>query len=63
MQAYTIKRAAKRFGVDVDLLEKLAATMEPEDGLLWLHGHTGEGLYAFTEFGIENAAEQLRELH
>ena len=35
--------------------------MEPEDGVLWVLDDTEEGCCAFTEFGIENAAEQLRD--
>ena len=58
---YTIERAAEMLGVEVDLLAELAATMEPEDGCLWLHDHTEDGRYAFTDFGIENAAEQLSD--
>lgn len=58
---YTIERAAEILGVTVDLLEELAATMEPEDGRLWLHDHTEDGRYAFTDFGIKNAAEQLSD--
>jgi hypothetical protein len=58
---YTIERAAKMLGVDVDLLWELAATMEPEDGCLWLYDQTEHGRYAFTDFGIESATEQLRD--
>jgi hypothetical protein len=58
---YTIERVAKMLGVDVDLLWELAATMEPEDGCLWLYDQTEDGRYAFTDFGIESAAEQLND--
>ena len=58
---YTIGRAAKMLGVSVDLLHELSITMEPEDGVLWVLDDTEEGCCAFTEFGIENAAEQLRD--
>jgi hypothetical protein len=58
---YTTERAAERLGVTIDLLKELAATMEPEDGCLWLHDHTEDGRYAFTDFGIKNAAEQLSD--
>ena len=58
---YTIERVAKMIGVNVDLLWELAATMEPEDGCLWLYDHTEDGRYAFTDFGIESAAEQLND--
>ncbi len=60
-RAYTIERVAEMLGVDLDLLEELAATMEPEDGLLRLYDLAEDSRYAFTDFGIENAAEQLRD--
>ena len=58
---YTINRAAQMLGVSVDLLHELSITMEPEDGLVWVHDDTEEGCCAFTDFGIENAAEQLND--
>ncbi|MGO9547857.1 MAG: hypothetical protein ACLPPF_24115 [Rhodomicrobium sp.] len=58
---YTIDRAAKMLGVSVDLLHELSITMEPEDGVLWVLDNTEEGCCAFTDFGIENAAEQLSD--
>ena len=58
---YTIKRAAEMLGVSVELLDELAMTMTPEDGILWIHDDTEDGCSAFTEFGIENAAEQLAD--
>ena len=60
-RVYTIERVAEILGVTVDLLAELAATMEPEDGCLWLRDHTEDGRYAFTDFGIENASEQLSD--
>jgi hypothetical protein len=58
---YTINRAAQMLGVSVDLLHELSITMEPEDGRVWVHDDTEEGCCAFTDFGIENAAEQLAD--
>jgi hypothetical protein len=58
---YTIECAAKMLGVSVDLLEKLAMTMEPEDGLRRVIVEDGETFIAFTDFGIESAAEQLSD--
>lgn len=46
-------------GVSVDLLHVLSITMEPEDGILWVYDGTEHGCCAFTDFGIENATEQL----
>jgi hypothetical protein len=58
---YTIARAAKILGVSVELLDELAMTMTPEDGILWVHDDTDHGCRAFTQFGIDNAAEQLSD--
>jgi hypothetical protein len=58
---YTINRAAQMLGVSVELLDELAMTMTPEDGILWVHDDTEEGCRAFTQFGIDNAAEQLND--
>ncbi len=57
----TIEVAAKTLGVSVDLLDELAMTMTPEDGILWVHDGTEYGCRAFTDFGIDNAAEQLAD--
>jgi hypothetical protein len=58
---YTIQRAAKMLGVSVELLDELAMTMTPEEGILWVHDDTEYGCRAFTQFGIDNAAEQLSD--
>jgi hypothetical protein len=58
---YTINRAAQMLGVSVELLDELAMTMTPEDGILWVHDDTEHGCRAFTQFGIDNAAEQLND--
>ena len=58
---YTIEYVAQLLGVSVDLLHELAITMEPEDGLRRVVDDNGETCCAFTDFGIENAAEQLSD--
>ena len=34
--------------------------MEPEDGLIWVHGLEDEGVIAFTDFGVETLVELLQ---
>ena len=36
----TIDRVAKELGEDVDFLFDVALEMEPEDGVIWVHGST-----------------------
>ena len=60
-RVYTIDRVARMLGIAEDLLAKLAATMEPEDGVLWVCDSTEHGGIAFTDFGIENARELLAD--
>ena len=35
--------------------------MEPEDGLIWVYGPDGEGAAAFSDFGVENLEDIIRE--
>ncbi len=58
---YTIEYVAQMLVVSVDLLHELADTMEPEDGLRCVVNEKGETCCAFTDFGIEGAAEQLND--
>jgi hypothetical protein len=54
---FTIACVAKMLSVDEDWLDDLSLCMDPEDGRLWIvctPGEQGEGMVAFTEFGIEN---------
>ena len=55
-----ISQVAKDLDENEDLLFDVAADMEPEDGLIWVHGITDEGVMAFTEFGIENLIELIK---
>jgi hypothetical protein len=34
--------------------------MEIEDGVIWVYGIGGDGVMAFTDFGIENLIELVR---
>ena len=56
---FTMARAARMLGVTENLLERLAHTMEPEDGIVMLYGTEGHCSIAFTEAGIEDARQQL----
>jgi hypothetical protein len=56
---YTIKRAAIMLGISDDLLDRIADTMEPEDGVLWIHDGTEDGTRGFTSFGLDNVREIL----
>jgi hypothetical protein len=56
----TISQVAKELGENEDWLFDVAAEMEPEDGLIWVHGITDDGVMAFTDFGIENLIELIK---
>ncbi len=60
-RVYTIDRVAQMLGITEDLLDKLASTMEPEDGVLWVYDCTEYGNIGFTDFGIENARELVAD--
>jgi hypothetical protein len=56
----TINRVAKDLGESEDWLFDVANEMEPEDGVIWVHGVGDEGVMAFTDFGIENLIDLVR---
>ena len=56
----TVDLVAKELGEDVDTLYDVALGMEPEDGLIWVHGLDDEGVVAFTGFGVESLIELLQ---
>jgi hypothetical protein len=55
----TIDRVAKELGEDVDFLFDVAMEMEPEDGVIWVHGLDDESIMAFTDFGVDSLAELI----
>jgi len=55
---FTISHVAGLLGKTEEVLARIAETMEPEDGCLWVVGVGEDGVMAFTPDGIEN----LREL-
>jgi hypothetical protein len=58
-RVYTIQRAAMMLGISEDLLDRIADTMEPEDGILWICDSTEYGTRGFTSFGLDNVREVL----
>ena len=58
---FTIRRAAQILGRDEELLWNLSDQLEPEDGVLWIYDLNGVETLAFTDFGIENLREIIRD--
>lgn len=58
---YTIRKAAEILGRTEELLWNLSDQLEPEDGVLWIFDVDGLETMAFTEFGIENLREIIRD--
>jgi hypothetical protein len=57
----TIALVAQEIGEDQDRLNEIIEEMEPEDGLIWVYGPDGEGTAAFSNFGVENLEDIIRE--
>lgn len=57
----TIALVAQEIGEDEEWLNQIIDEMEPEDGLIWVYGPEGEGIAAFSDFGIENLEDIIRE--
>ena len=58
----TLARVAELLGEDEDLLHEISIGMEPEDGVIGVHGVGDEYTPAFTRYRIENL-RYLIELH
>lgn len=56
----TIALVAQDLGEDEDWLWEVAIEMEPEDGLIWVYGTTGQ-VMAFSSFGVENLCDLIAE--
>lgn len=56
----TISRVARELGENEDWLFDVAAEMEPEDGLIWVHGMGDDEVMAFTDFGIATLIELIK---
>ncbi len=58
----TLARVAELLGEDEDLLHEISIGMEPEDGVIGMHGVGDDYTPAFTQYRIENL-RYLVELH
>ena len=58
---FTIARAAEMLGETVDLLDKIADQLEPEDGCLWIYDTDEHATLGFTERGIESLKELIAD--
>lgn len=56
----TIDLVAKDIGESVDFIRDVALEMEPEDGVIWVHGLDDEGVMAFTDFGVDSLIELIK---
>jgi len=61
LAVYTIAKVAEMLGEDEEWLWDLSTDMFPEDGCLWVYDLTENGTPAFTDFGIENLQESIRD--
>ena len=60
-RVFTIRLAAQILGRDEQLLWDLSDQLEPEDGVLWIYDLNAVETLAFTDFGIENLREIIRD--
>ena len=56
----TIDRVAKDLDENVDFLFDVAIEMEPEDGLIWVHGLDDDSVMAFTDEGVDSLVELIK---
>ncbi len=56
----TIDRVAEDLGEDVDFLFDVAIEMEPEDGLIWVHGLVDDSVMAFTNDGVDSLVDLIK---
>ena len=57
----TIALVAQEIGEDEEWLNEIIDEMEPEDGLIWVYGPDGASIAAFSDFGVENLEDIIRE--
>jgi hypothetical protein len=60
-RVFTIRPAAQLLGRDEQLLWDLSDQLDPEDGMLWIYDIDSVETLAFTDFGIENLREIIRD--
>ena len=58
---FTITYVAEMLGEDEDWLHELSIDMFPEDGCLRVYGVGGDGVTAFTEYGIESLKQIIAD--
>ncbi|MGH1570913.1 hypothetical protein ACRAWG_09845 [Methylobacterium sp. P31] len=56
---FTLARVAADLGADEDALFDIIDDMEPEDGLIWVHGLGDEACPAFTRDGIDEIKARI----
>ena len=56
----TITQIASDLGDDEDWLWDIANEMEIEDDVIWVYGVGEDGIFAFTDFGIESLIELIK---
>ena len=59
-QVRTIDMVAKDIGETVDFILDVALEMEPEDGVIWVHGLDDESVMAFIDFGVDSLQELIK---
>ena len=58
---FTVARAALMLGVSEEMIEELAEPMDFEDGYILVVGIEENFMRAFTDLGIENLTQSLRD--
>jgi len=48
--------------VEESAIDEAVEGLDPEDGVLWVYDDSEDGALAFTDFGIDNLRDSLREL-
>ena len=56
----TVDRVARELSENVDLLHEVALDMDVEDGVIWVYDLDGDGVLAFTDFGVETLVELIK---
>ena len=56
----TIDRVAKDLGEDVEFLFDVAIEMEPEDGLIWVHGLDKRASWPSPTNGVDSLVELIK---
>ncbi|TIT17360.1 MAG: hypothetical protein E5W70_32210 [Mesorhizobium sp.] len=61
---YTVEGVARDLGVSEALVQELTLGLEPQDGVIWVYGAIDDdGIFAFTDEGVEEAKLLLEEYH